>query len=204
MSFNITIREFTANVAANTFGGVAEVPVANLAGFLLDAGDGLKPATSATVRFGFWSFPYNGAMIAKVRGAAPNVVPKTGELVPVSVLIGGDWKPATAILPVGIRSSMASSVAGLWTAALAGGPTEVKDATGIKRTAATPTANPAAVAAANQELTELKALVAAQADRMARQDDQLSQLMAMLAAAAAPKAEAEAPKADAKATTTKK
>jgi len=192
MSFNITIREFSAVVASNTFGGVAEVPVANLAGFLLDAGDGLKPAVSATIRFGFWSFPYNGSMIAKVRGAAPNVVPKTGELVPVQVLIGGDWKPATAILPVGIRSSMATSVAALWTAALAGGATEVRDATGLKRTASTPTVNPAAVAAANQEMADLKALVAQQAAM-------LQALMANMAAAAAP-----APAAEVKATTTKK
>jgi len=199
MSYNITIREFTANVAANTFGGVAEVPVQNIPGFLLDTGDGLKSVNSATVRFGFWAFPHNGGMIAKVRGSQANIVPKTGDLVPVTVLIGGDWKPATALLPVGIRSSMASSVAGLWTAALAGGATEVKDATGVKRTASTPTSNPAAVAAVNQEVADLKALIKAQQDQMAAQADQMAQLMAMMAAAAAPKAEAEA-----KATTTKK
>jgi len=191
MSYNITIREFTANVAANTFGGVAEVPVQNIPGFLLDAGEGLKSVNSATVRFGFWAFPHNGGMIAKVRGSQANIVPKTGDLVPVQVLIGGDWKPATALLPVGIRSSMASSVAGLWTAALAGGATEVRDATGVKRTASTPTSNPAAVAAVNQEMADLKALVAQQAQM-------LQMLMANMATAAAPAAEAEAPKAAAK------
>jgi hypothetical protein len=196
MSFNITIREFTANVASNTFGGVAEVPVANRPDLLIDTGTGLRPTASATIRINFWAMPWAGGMIAKIQGNAANQVPKNGEASPILVLIDGAWQPAKATVPVGLRSSISNAVAALWTAALAGGPTEVKDATGVKRTASTPTANPAAVAAANQELTDLKALVAQQAQM-------LQALMANMAAAAAPAAEAEAPKADAKATTKK-
>lgn len=198
MSFNITIREFSANVAANTFSGVAEVPVANRPDLLIDTGTGLRSTASATIRINFWAMPWAGGMIAKIQGNAANQVPKNGEASPILVLIDGAWQPAKATVPVGLRSSISNAVAALWTAALAGGATEVKDATGIKRTAATPTANAAATAAVNQEMADLKALVKAQQDQMAAQAEQMAQLMAMMAAAAAPKAEAEAPKATTK------
>lgn len=184
MSFNITIREFSANIAANTFHGVAEIPVSNLPAFLLDTGDGLRSPASATVRIGYWAFPYSGNMIAKVRGNTPNSVPKSGETSPVEVLIGSEWRAAQAVIPVGMRSSMSTAVAALWTAALAGGPTEVKDATGVKRTFGN-TGNAAAEAAAKatQEMADLKAMV---------------QMLAAQNAALMAKLEAPAPAAKAK------
>jgi len=201
MSFNITVRTFTANVTANTFNGVAEVPVQNVPGFLLDTGDGLRSPASATVRFGYWSFPYGGNMIAKIKGNQPNSVPKSGEASPVEVLIDGSWRPAQAVIPVGMRSSMSTAVAALWQAALAGGATEVKDATGVKRTFGNNTGNAAATQAANaaaaeaaakaaKELEDLKSMVAALAAQNAA-------LMAKLDAPA-PTAEAKAPAAKAK------
>lgn len=200
MSFNITIREFSANPAANSFHGVAEVPVQNVPGFLLDAGDGLRSPASATVRFGYWSFPYAGSMIAKIKGNQPNSVPKSGEASPVEVLVDGTWRPAQAVIPVGMRSSMSTAVAALWQAALAGGATEVKDATGVKRTfggggnaaavAAANTAAQEAAAKAAAEMADLKAMVKLLADQNAA-------LMAKLEAPA-PAAEVKAPAAKAK------
>lgn len=169
MSFNITIRTFTANVAANTFSGVAEVPVQNIPAFLLDLGDGFRSPASATVRFGFWSFPYNNSMIAKIKGNQPNAVPKATEASPIEVLVNGEWRAAMAIIPVGMRSSMSTAVAALWTAALAGGATEVQDATGVKRTFGGG-GNAAAVQAANTaaaEMADLKAMVKLLADQNA-------------------------------------
>lgn len=193
MSFNITIREFSANIAANTFHGVAEVPVQNVPGFLLDAGDGLRSPASATVRFGYWAFPYGGNMIAKVRGNTPNSVPKSGETSPVEVLIDGSWRPAQAVIPVGMRSSMSTAVAALWTAALAGGPTEVKDATGVKRNFGGG-GNAAAVQAASAAATEAAAKAAAEmADLKA-----MVKLLADQNAALMAKLEAPAPAAKAK------
>ena len=185
-NYNITVRAFSANVASGTFGGVVELPVANVAGLLVDAGSGLKPVSSGQIRIPVVSLAYGGTVISKLKG-----FPRLTDLVDIELFNGGDWSAAKAIIPQGIRAAQAGAVAVLWTQALAGGATEVKDATGLKKTSGGGAANAAVVqaAAANQEMADLKALVAQQAAM-------LQALMTQMTAAAAPApaAEVEAPK----------
>jgi hypothetical protein len=180
-NYNITVRAFSANVASGTFTGTVELPVANVAGLLVDAGSGLKPVSSGQIRIPVVSMPYGGTVISKLKG-----FPRLTDIVDIELFNGGEWQAAKAIIPQGIRAAQAGAVAVLWTQALAGGATEVKDATGLKKTSGGGAANAAVVqAAAAQaaEMQDLKALVAQQAAM-------LQALMAQLQPAA-PAAETE-------------